>query len=189
MLWIGHREFRVDAGRSELRAFIIEPEELLWAVSVACLPAEYDGLYEPWKPRLYLDTMRLPVRDWRQLEGRAFDFSDRDEDDSLQAGIYEAVHTQVFRNRVRFDSRAGDRFRIGWTCLSEVGCFDAGMASPIRAEAEVRFVGVEVHRQNASTETVPAVREVVTRYLDHPCLGEPEVVLHSHFWFRPRPAE
>ena len=186
MLWIGHREFQVDQDRSELHAFLTEPEELLWAVSIACLPAEYDGLEGSWKPRLYLDTMQLPVRDWRQLQGQAFDFSDRDEDDSFQAGIFEAVHSQVFRNSIRLDTRTADRFRVEWTCLSEVGCFDVGTASPIRAEAEVRFVGVEVHRRDASAETVPAVMETLARYLDLSSLGEPEVFPRSHFWFRPK---
>lgn len=186
MLWIGYREFQVDQGRSELHAFLTAPEALLWAVGIACLPAEYDGLEGAWKPRLYLDTMRLPVRDWRQLPGRAFDCSDRDEDDSFQAGIYEGVHSQAFRNCIRFGTRTGDRFRLQRTCVSEVGCFDVGTASPIRAEAEVRFVGVEVHRRDASAETVPAVKETLARYLDLSSLGEPEVFPRPHFWFRPK---
>jgi hypothetical protein len=90
--------------------------QLYWMISLPCAAAEVvtDEGIDRWQPTIYSESMRMPVRDWREIEGQKHHTTSDDDD---TACIYIHEHLAMEESEIRFVSRHGNAFGVDW-CFS-----------------------------------------------------------------------
>jgi hypothetical protein len=189
-LRIKDTDFEVDEQQSEFLAFIPQespghegPWRLRWSIEVRTLAQEFEQA--PIAPCLYVQELALDVRDWRSIEGVTV--HDRDEA-RIPAYLADGlIDERTARNSIRFLSRRGNLFTIGWECLGHIFSeHDDPSGLPVRLNTEIAFDGVHIWWVKADAAGLATAKGIVEPHLDLDCLQEPEIAGPYHIVFPPR---
>jgi hypothetical protein len=167
------------------------PARLCWKLHVRFARMGYEG--EMVEPILGSDTLTIPVRDWRDLEGRTIEGSNPGEGGAppLEATFYVWDHDVVVRTQLKIGARQRLTFHTAWDVLVDFTGFtgdDADSQLRVRAELEVPFRGLTVVKDAipAKRRTVEAAKRLAAEHLDLKQFREP-VLEGTAFHFEPRP--
>ncbi len=187
VLHLGEFMFPVKQQEARLFGFISNATDykLLWMIEVPCDECEVviDGETEYWRPKIYMQSMRFTIRDWRQLAGQ--EFRSRPDDDD-QPAIYIYTHEDLNTSNIRFLSRSSATFDVDWTFSLSSGFTSLRCGGNV--QTPVNFTDVTVWLDKV--DTVSKAKERLERDLDLCFFHEPEMLLHPNagprFKFRPR---
>jgi hypothetical protein len=167
------RSFALE--RAELSAAIPDPywsrkynptgdARLFWSLDVEakCVP---DG--EMWRPRVYHQNLRFPIRQWTEVVGQEVEWSARYDERSGEpnGGFYVLEHGDIPRARLRFVERDGVNFRFEWEGVCDVFWDEEyGQDVPFWASGWAGFTGVIV--RGSESDTTETLRLRLAEYLD-----------------------
>jgi hypothetical protein len=191
-LHLGKFKFEVEPDKSTLSALISNATnfQLFWMINTYCQEAEIP-LADPayyWAPRVYWESMRCALRDWRKLEGKTF-LSSVDNPDDPPA-IYLESHEDLDDSEIHFTKRHGTRFDIDWRFVwvdraGYSGADEPRYAGRLLTSVELTHVSVWL----ADVDTENKAKERLGYDLDLSLFSEPQVDLHPSadpcFTFRP----
>jgi hypothetical protein len=181
MLHLGDWRFSVATDRATLHALISNATDfkLFWMINVPCEEAEVEAEGEThyWRPKLYLESMTFPIRDWRNLEGQTY-CTTADDDDPAAIYIQDA-HQDMEESEICFTSRRGALFGIDWNF--------SWSAYTGMVQTEVRLTEITVWLEGVTDQSKAKRR--LGQDLDLSLLSEPEIVsypdCYPQFKFRP----
>lgn len=156
-----------------------------WAITLNFHPVEYGG--EKLRCSMTCEWLALPLRDWRQLEGRSssLDYGDG----GSESSFYVWQHDIGKSTRLRIGARMGDRFDVEMDMVVDftgTSKADRNAAMQVRGRAALPFTGVIVVPDNLKPEpgTPADVVGAVAPYLDTTLFRAPE---RRHHAFRMDP--
>jgi hypothetical protein len=183
VICLGEYRWLVLKNKATLHALISNATDyrLYWMINIPCegTDVEINGeTHHYWQPRLYLESMTFPCRNWQELVGQHY--LSRVGDDDLPA-LYLYEHEDVDESDIHFIARQGLLFDVDWKFVW------ADKEGWVRTT--VNFTDVTVWLNEVKNEAM-AIRRL-EKDLDLSLFSEPEVVLHPsagpRFKFKPIP--
>lgn len=183
VLHLGEFRFPVSIHKATLHALISNATDfkLYWMINIPCEGADVaiDGETYFWRPRMYLESMTFPYRNWKQLAGQHYLSTADDDDPPAICGLYE--HDDLEKSYIHFVSRGGVQFDVDWKFVW------SGKNGRVRTK--VTFTEVTVWLHEVKDEIM--ARQRLEQDLDLSLFSEPEVVPDSfagpRFKFKPIP--
>jgi hypothetical protein len=137
---------------------------------------------QPVHTQFCLEFVRLPVDDWRELDGRSFALAPGDADGSIYLG---GAHNPVDIQYLGFTRLAGTALRIDCTLFCDFEAERVGDSLLVQLTAEVEFQGLIVERDilgsdpTARRELEEAIGTLVAldAYEEVPRVGQGQVWL------------
>src|SRR5215467_13687398 len=126
--------------------------ELTYNIGIPLEPFDLglDDEPQPVETSFRLESMNLPVSDWRNLDGKSFELGQDDSDGSIYLG---SVHNPVSTNRIKFTRLESLLFRIECTLFCDFEFEGAAENMTVELSADVDFTGMVVQlEQRAPTK-------------------------------------
>jgi hypothetical protein len=172
---------RLSASGGEIYCHLFEnprtglPRNIYWSFTLDFDPIEYEGA--EWETSMTAEWLTLPLRDWRDLAGRAFTLSYGDGD--AEASFYAREHHIAKTARLEIGMRNGRTFELAMEMIVDFQGLTGADHNPnmtVQGRAVVPYAGAIVVPDNlVPTLNTPAeVARAVSRYLDTPLLAPPE---------------
>jgi hypothetical protein len=180
--------------RAEIRGLIFENAPvgvrlgLYWSLFLEFEPFQYAG--HELGCNLSADWIRLPVRDWRHLEGQLVEGGP----EVIECSFYTLEHDTATRTHVRIGGRRGRSFDLQWDVVVAFGGVaeeDADDALTVRARTVAEFAGVQIHQSVVSAVESERGRatELLSRFVDVARFGTMEIWTNefgtTSWWLRP----
>lgn len=170
-LYLGDWQFPVLKGKTKLHGLISNATDfkLFWMINIYCDDTEVtiDGDKFYLRPRLYFESMRLAVRDWKQIEGMHC-YSNAADDNPPAVCLFE--HEDIDASDIHFVARNGTTFDVDWTFSSSTYTG--------RVRTSVPLTNVSVWLEDV--DDVLKAQNRLSQDLDLSCLSEPETVAYPN---------
>jgi hypothetical protein len=138
---------------------------LTWILEIDAMERIFDNV--AWRPGIYHDSLRLPVRRWTDIVGRELRWtSSFDEQTGKPNGsFYVFEHAEIVEASLRFLDRDRRAIHILWTGLCNVFWGDEyGVNVPFEVDAWLSFAEIIVNGSERDTDE--SLRERLVQHID-----------------------
>jgi hypothetical protein len=151
---------------------------LFWSLHV---DAEREAEEQAWRPRVYHENVRFPIRRWMEVAEQVVEWSERYDAESGEpnGGFYVFEHGDIPRARLSFFERDGASFRFEWTGVCDVFWDEEyGLDVPFSATGWAEFTGAIVCGSESDTDET--LRGRLAQYLDPRDFAQGSLCMDGH---------